>query len=60
MTRWVAGAALCATVVVGCAYYNTLYNAKEMYADAEKQQAQQRTMAGGNEHVAFCEDRTAT
>jgi len=36
--RSAAGIALCALVVVGCAYYNTLYNAKEKYREAEKAQ----------------------
>lgn len=47
--RWVVVAGVLATLGVGCAYYNTLYNANQKYRDAEKAQAAQRTAAGGDD-----------
>jgi TolA-binding protein len=46
--RWIVVAGVLATLGVGCAYYNTLYNANQKYRDAEKAQAAQRTAAGGD------------
>jgi tetratricopeptide (TPR) repeat protein len=46
-SRWAAGLALGALVAVGCAYYNTLYNANEKYDEATKTQAAQRDMLRG-------------
>ena len=44
--RWTAVAGILASLVVGCAYYNTLYNANQKYKDAEKMQAAQRSAVG--------------
>lgn len=41
IARWSVAAALCASLGLGCAYFNTLYNANERYREAEKAQAAQ-------------------